>query len=85
MFSARAPHVWPDASAPRTSARRLAIMQRVDVNAGSDDELRARTHGLRLGPDLVERIIRLRAEQAFTDESPGALTTASPRRSGSAR
>ena len=44
-------------------------MQRVDVNAGSDDELRARTHGLRLGPDLVERMIQLRAEQAFADEA----------------
>ena len=44
-------------------------MQRVDVNAGSDDELRARTHGMRLGPNTVERIIRLRAERAFTDEA----------------
>ena len=43
-------------------------MQPVDVNAGSDDELRARIDGMRIGPDIVERIIWL-AERPFTDEA----------------
>ena len=40
---------------------------RIDVNAGSDEELRVRIQGLRIGPDLLDRIIQLRADQPFSD------------------